>query len=221
MALKTTKYEIFSYWQDKAITKEFQVKHIRDCSPEDEAVRLIEFPDEICCWACGMPPYYSRHSRSLRALWNNDASLDRAHILARSQGGGDQPENLFLLCPECHTESPDTTNPINFFAWVYYMRKHGSYVTRWRRAMELAAKIRGVCLEDLCEFCRLEDLDLKRQTEWRRQLVNRTALHGTSISPLSKAMAYLDLLLEQAEPKSGAAEPSKTENAPSGQEELL
>lgn len=112
--MKIKKYEIYNHWKDKAITKNFEVKLWKACIAEDEAVKIIEFPDEIACWACGIPPYQTADSDKIEKLWNHDHLLDRAHIFARSKGGGDMPSNLFLLCPNCHAESPDTTNPKNF-----------------------------------------------------------------------------------------------------------
>ena len=49
--MKTKKYEIYMYWSDKAITKDFEIKRINDCTPEDDAVKITELPDEIFC--CG------------------------------------------------------------------------------------------------------------------------------------------------------------------------
>ena len=145
----TTKYDIYSYWKNKAITKNFEVKRWNDCIAEDEAINVTGFPDEIYCWACEMPPYNTADTDNIKTLWNQDHLLTKAHILAKSIGGDDSPSNLFLLCPNCHEESPDTTNPINFFAWIYYKRKYDNYVQVNSREFEKAAEIRGISKEDL------------------------------------------------------------------------
>lgn len=126
--MKINKYKIYSYWKDKAITNKFEVKLWEMCTPEDEAVKIIDFPDEILCWGCGCLPYIAADSEEIEVLWNQDHLLDRAHILAKSKGGEDIPSNLFLLCPNCHAESPDTTNSQNFYAWVYHKRKFDNWV---------------------------------------------------------------------------------------------
>lgn len=53
------------------------------------------------CWCCGKRGYQ-----------------ERAHIVARSLGGSEDPENMFLLCADCHVNSPDTVNPRAFVSWV-------------------------------------------------------------------------------------------------------
>ena len=70
--------------------------------------------------------------------------LQRSHILAKSLNGEDKPENYFLLCPQCHAESPDTTDAKLFFAWVRYKRTHENYSMVLRRDMKKAAEILGV-----------------------------------------------------------------------------
>lgn len=44
------------------------------------------------CWACGAV------GKRLKT---------RAHVIAKSQGGQDTPDNYFLLCDVCHDEQPD------------------------------------------------------------------------------------------------------------------
>ena len=73
-----------------------------ECAPEDEAIKIIDFPDGISCWACGILPYNTYDSEKIEALCNHDHLLDRAHIIARSKGGEDLPSNLFLLFLKPH-----------------------------------------------------------------------------------------------------------------------
>lgn len=53
--MPVAKYEIYSFWKDKAITNKFKIQNYADCKVEDEAVPVIEFCDDVCCWACGLP----------------------------------------------------------------------------------------------------------------------------------------------------------------------
>ncbi len=45
------------------------------------------------CWGCGFETV--------------DKGFTRAHVIARSDGGLDEPSNFFLLCDVCHREQPD------------------------------------------------------------------------------------------------------------------
>jgi len=197
--MKTRKYEIYNYWKDKAITKDFEVKLWEACIAEDEAVKIIDFPDEIVCWACGLPPYNSIDTEKVEALWNHDHLLDRAHILAHSKGGKDVPSNLFLLCPNCHAESPDTTNPQNFYAWIYYKRKFENWAQIYKMELEKVAKIKGIDLEKLLEYCVHLNFDFNSIEAIRKQLSERCALHGGAISMSSKMLSFIDILLEGIE----------------------
>lgn len=42
------------------------------------------------CWAC-----------------SGRGPVERAHVIARSFGGSNEPENFFLLCHRCHRDQPD------------------------------------------------------------------------------------------------------------------
>lgn len=53
------------------------------------------------CWCCGAYGYQ-----------------EMAHIKASTLGGSDKPENIFLLCNECHAVSPDHSNANHFVSWV-------------------------------------------------------------------------------------------------------
>jgi hypothetical protein len=50
----------------------------------------LEAPAAKQCWACGAIGH-----------------VDRAHIVAHSDGGSMHPSNFFLLCGVCHREQPD------------------------------------------------------------------------------------------------------------------
>ena len=52
-----SKFQIYDYWKDKAITNKFEIKTKSACTEGDDAIPITEFPDEIFCWACQAPPY--------------------------------------------------------------------------------------------------------------------------------------------------------------------
>ena len=85
--MAVSKFRIYDYWKDKAITKKFEIKPVSACTKEDDALSITEFPDEIFCWACQMPPYQQGTHRTLSGLWNGDTLLQRSHILAKSLNG--------------------------------------------------------------------------------------------------------------------------------------
>ena len=50
--------------------------------------KIWEIPDRLhTCWGCGF-----------------DTITQRCHILARAEGGDDNPENLVILCKRCHLD---------------------------------------------------------------------------------------------------------------------
>ena len=45
--MAVSKFRIYDYWKDKAITKKFEIKPVSACTKEDDALSITEFPDEI------------------------------------------------------------------------------------------------------------------------------------------------------------------------------
>ena len=54
------------------------------------------------CWRCG----------------HDSSRLERCHIIPKSLGGSNKPENLVLLCNPCHKEAPDVTNKDSMWDWI-------------------------------------------------------------------------------------------------------
>ena len=46
------------------------------------------------------------------------SGIEIAHIVPKSIGGSNDVDNLFLLCRDCHRESPDCSDDRFFFKWV-------------------------------------------------------------------------------------------------------
>jgi hypothetical protein len=53
------------------------------------------------CWRCG---YVS--------------DLERCHIIPKSLGGQDSPENYILLCNKCHQEAPNVKDNKQIMKWI-------------------------------------------------------------------------------------------------------
>lgn len=69
------------------------------------------------CWRCG-----------------DFGPMERCHIVPAARGGSDGPENKIRLCPHCHREQPNVTDPAATWAWLRatqhwgYGRRHGAWL---------------------------------------------------------------------------------------------
>ena len=130
-------YSIMEYWKDKCITKDGRVMTYEEAkrSDTDDYELVITDWGEPSCWACCVPArtWEEKHyeewleNSDYKSIWNSCKTrhhLNRCHIISESLGGTSVPENLFLLCPRCHEDSPDTKNAGTFFRWVYRKRKN-------------------------------------------------------------------------------------------------
>lgn len=131
----TSHYKIFDYWKDKIILPSGEIKLFDERDPSSDFELVVNDWGEPCCWACGRPAikdeellrFFNEHPDSsgseffkkLYDLKSLKSKLNRCHIRPNALGGADSPENLFLMCEECHHLSPDTTNVAAFFRWVY------------------------------------------------------------------------------------------------------
>lgn len=140
--LNTKIYDIFDYQKDKCITNEGNVEieigyegHDETKANVDNSIPVIEDWGEPCCFACGCSTGIYVQDDDLKKCWNSVKHLQRCHIVPDALGGSVQPENLFLLCRDCHRDSPDTIYKKEFFKFVFNRRKEG---TIERRALSKA-----------------------------------------------------------------------------------
>lgn len=96
--MAVSKFRIYDYWKDKAITKKFEIKPVSACTKEDDALSITEFPDEIFCWACQMPPYQQGSSEG------GSFSLFLQYYM--------KPELLFDVPPEKFLPAPKVTSAV-------------------------------------------------------------------------------------------------------------
>jgi len=89
------------------------------------------------CWRCG----YKRR-------------VQKCHIIAKSLGGSDNPDNLIPLCAACHDEAPDVYEKEEMFNWI--KKDHGVfYNTFWEEKALSFSEIdpsRIKCYEDHIKF---------------------------------------------------------------------
>ena len=72
---------------------------------------------EPTCFICGCwwGTDYDNHNinatnQECFNLWNKVNKLQICHLLPKSLGGDTSPENLILMCSDCHTKTPDINN---------------------------------------------------------------------------------------------------------------
>jgi HNH endonuclease len=102
MTVKTmpTRFVIASYWHDH----------------EPRFVPDLEWPG---CFACGYDLFLLGRDipSKLAARWSN-ARLERAHIVARENGGTGEASNCLLLCHQCHLDAPMSNRPEILIRWT-------------------------------------------------------------------------------------------------------
>ena len=121
-----THLQIFEYWKDKAINKNGTIEDFKSDLIID-SIKVTGFWDKPMCWGCGKPIISKSEKQmlDLDKIWQDKEvanKLNRCHIKAKQFGGTDNVDNLFLMCEDCHIESPDTNNREAFFRWVYKKR---------------------------------------------------------------------------------------------------
>ena len=208
----TSHYRIFDYWKDKVMLSSGEVKLVTECKPTLTEELVVEDWGEPCCWACGEPAtndqelvrFFDAHAgtenpdffKKLYALKSVKHSLNRCHIHPNALGGTDSPENLFLMCENCHVLSPDTTNRTAFFRWVYDRRKqyvHGRMCpSEMLKRIDVELSRRGLpplvkCLGMAKSHYEITDFD-----EFMR---DRVGFHCSSVVETSMVVGATDWIL--------------------------
>lgn len=126
-------YDIFNYWKDKYIDAKGNIIEHYINGKYNELIEVVTDWDIPHCWCCGKNVSMKNnihHDRldteALKHIWSNKeykiGELNRCHIIPKSLGGSDTPQNLFLLCERCHKLSPDTVFPDIFFRYIFNNR---------------------------------------------------------------------------------------------------
>lgn len=110
------------------------------------------------CWTCGSYNYkfsdiqeyldvkdiseekYEKDpDKYLWKMWD-EAGLDRHHIVPKSRGGSNDPENFVLLCDSCHRAAPHTTDVDYFWEWARGREdyKKNQYINAAKEVSQLA-----------------------------------------------------------------------------------
>ena len=86
----------------KTWVKECWEYHSQHVSELDVAVDWGDWEsDSSMCWCCG-----------------HRGKLQKCHIIPRSLGGSEKPENIVPLCAQCHDDAPDVQDKEFMFQWI-------------------------------------------------------------------------------------------------------
>ena len=208
--VSTSHFKIADYWRDKYILPNGDITDF----PEENALQIVTDFGEPSCWGCGKPiiGHYEKHldeymeddlTTHYKCIWNDPLvkkGYNRCHIIPGALGGGDCPNNLFLMCENCHTESPDTTNPKSFFRWVYLRRSKYNMgelsVPYLMDAVSMELKQRGlVSVEELLSTmtkfdCPTDKVSLEEYIE------QNMGQHGVHSSESSRTCVIADWLMK-------------------------
>jgi hypothetical protein len=99
-----TVLEIAAYWAGREL-------------PGTDYVPCID-AGEPDCFACGTWGRYDAQAWGREHTWERGVTLERAHVVPRSLGGSEEPENIVLLCYECHLAAPDTAEARYMWQWL-------------------------------------------------------------------------------------------------------
>ncbi|MGK4040766.1 HNH endonuclease [Heyndrickxia oleronia] len=168
-------YQIFDYWKDKELEKHFPV--------------ILDW-GEPCCWACNKPIIVETQQLldkcDFKEIWNRTSGyLERCHIIAKALGGSYEPENLFLMCPDCHIESPDISDKQVFFNWIKNQRRDcimGYNVRKLKEELYKCCEIHNVDVEEFSKFVCNSDQNL---------IINKINTHGFKYSDSTILYAWM------------------------------
>lgn len=188
--------QVVKYWANKYLSKNLEVI---DYS-EEGAIPIIEDLKMPCCWACGCKNYKIYENKEYypkllkeqyKNLWDLSESsfLQKAHIVPRQFQEKDVPSNLFLLCKQCHNESPDYIDTKYFFAYIRYMREHVLEVQD-RRDKELKRAIYELSFKLNKNILSLENIFIDDLP------FNKAGIHVTTFSLYTMAATIVDCMDE-------------------------
>lgn len=189
--------QIAEYWKDKYISKDFKIIDFY----EEGAEPVITDPGEPECWACAMfnhriydNPNYDRliNTNNYMRIWNfpEVRYLQKAHIKSKMLGGENIPSNYFLLCKECHQESPDFVDNRYFYAYIRYVRKNAYKISKRRNKKMMQA------IYEMAYQMNKNILTVDKGFEKIPLVSKKMGLHITSFSLYTHAAAVVDSMDE-------------------------
>lgn len=163
---RPTKWAVVKYWAASPLGHEAFAPHLNADSP--------------CCFACGWFSERWTEGRSAQRAWER-ATLERAHIVPAALGGSSEANNIILLCPACHRESPDWHDPWEMAVWISRRAERASkemeHVDTWIRAAEEALLFKPALSEVAARGESIEGV-----IELMRGHARRAVVHGGELS---------------------------------------
>lgn len=203
-------YDIFTYWRNKKIAKSGEVFCVDSCEEGEPAVLDLFTP---CCWCCGkqakidLSKYENEtltDEQILESIWKRGSfknKIQRAHIIPSALGGEDIPENLFLLCPDCHFLSPDTKNKPAFFRWIINRRAEFDFGIQTKGIIsELELEVNSRGLGPVWELLLFLPGDTARYFGYDRlskYLMANVGAHTYKVAHSSLIIGAVDWMLEE------------------------
>ena len=163
---------------------------------EDRDVVLPNFVDygEPSCMACGYWREDWDSPSTIAAKWNS-TSLEVCHIVARQFGGTEDLDNLILMCPTCHRDSPDVNDG-------------GEAMRQWLASPHLKG-IRGELVRIMRERSDLQDIAAIYETLDYQDVIKETARrsgqHGGRVSTSTWLYAFIGAVFHLHEQRAGVA----------------
>lgn len=180
-------FEIFDYWKDKIITDRFDVEVYDYKKHKSTGVMPVADWGEPECWACGKYIKINNNNDNLKKTWNDKkvaSKLNRCHIIPKALGGLNSPENMFLMCEECHYLSPDTIYKKGFFIWVYDRKKCFEKTIFGFNWLEISNNIN--------EYKKMLGVEGKIANKFNlKKMKNKTNVHAGKLSQSTLEMAIL------------------------------
>jgi hypothetical protein len=109
----------------------------------------------IMCWRCGC-----------------ERTTQKCHIIPKSLGGSDKPENIVALCAMCHDEAPNVADSDAMWSWIKKTGNSncgGLYDTYWFvRAMKSVALQKGLTIDEVAS---------KINVHKSKEQIEKTGLH--------------------------------------------
>ena len=182
---------IFDYWKDKCITDKGEVKIEGEYDYKNSIPVVIDW-GEPSCWGCGKdvyiknPKYDSDLDNNLGAIWEYKevkSKLERCHIQPSALTNNHQPSNIFLLCNDCHKDSPDYMNQIFFFKFIYKRRSEYCNGIRLNHIIE---NILQLCYEFQIDISTFDPKKLEHNMK------NYANTHGAKLVESTIIAAFVD-----------------------------
>lgn len=181
--------QITEYWHGKYLTKDIKIVD----TYVENSIPIIDDWGEPSCWGCGLFNESIYKDSTYQQLVKTDNYWDiwdlptakicyqKAHIIPHSVGGSNDVSNYFLLCRQCHQESPDMLISDYFFAYIHDNRQRNILANRINEIITI--------IDRMAEYLNI-DFDRNRDSMKLLQMLNSEAIRysNKAINPISTSM---------------------------------